>query len=323
MSIKCDHVLYSVTREEHMIHNDFFLRYLEFEGEAPPSSLTFSCLADGRVCLKICYGLDEITARLAYSREELSRYRDSSLKRILGINYRPKTAFLHEHFSFFSSRAVDRLHIEADCGGRVVEADVKILPYQSPNCYQFPLRETVLVTDTYASINSHRWCRNSEFAFDAGAFDGSLRHSTIAGSLVFAACGGVVVEAFDGLEDTDDSTDLERVERLYGEHARIDGNHVIIRHEGGELSMYSHLQKGSVTVTVGQAVQAGEQVGAVGSSGSSWVPHLHFHVMRDGVEGPGVPIQFRGLKTILGEPCGLEDTVSLVCWESEGSASAQ
>ena len=136
-----------------------------------------------------------------------------------------------------------------------MEADVKIVPYQSPNCYQLPLRETVLVTDIYASINSHRWCRNSESAFDAGAFDGSLRHPTIAGSAVFAACGGVVEEAFDGLEDTDDSTDLEQVERLYGEHARIDGNHVIIRHESGELSMYSHLRKGSVAVTAGPACQ--------------------------------------------------------------------
>lgn len=313
MPIKCDAVLYSVIREEHMVHNDFFLRYLEFDGEAPPSSVAFTCLAGGRVCLRVCYGPEETAARLAYSREELLRYRDSSLKRILGIGYRPGTAFLHEYISCFTSQAVDRLHIEADCGGRVAEADVEIVPYQSPNCYQFPLRGTVLVTDTYPSINSHRWCRNSEFAFDAGAFDGSLRHPVIAGRPVYAACGGVVEEVFDGLEDTDDATDLDGVERLHGEHARIDGNHILIRHPGGELSLYSHLQKGSVAAAVGQTVQAGQQIGLVGSSGSSWVPHLHFHVMQGGIEGPGVPVLFQGLSTILGEPCGLEDAVNLVC----------
>lgn len=315
MSIKCDSVLYSVVREEHMTHNDFFLRYLEFEGKIPPSSLTFTCLAGSQACFRVSYDRDEIAARLSYGREELLRYRDSSLQRILGIDYRPETAFLHEHFSFFSSQAVDHLHIEADGGGVIMEKDIKIIPYHSPNCYQFPLKGTVLVTDTYPSINSHRWCRNSEFAFDAGAFNDSLTHSTIAGSPVFAACSGVVEEVFDGLEDTDDSTDLDQTERLYGEHARIDGNHIIIRHMGGELSLYSHLQKGSVAVTAGQAVRTGQQIGLVGSSGSSWVPHLHFHVMREGIEGPGIPIQFKGLKTILEEPCGLEDTVNLVHWD--------
>ena len=87
---------------------------------------------------------------------------------------------------------------------------------------------------------------------------------------------------------------------------------MLIRHPGGELSLYAHLQKGSVSVSAGETVQAGQPIGRVGSSGSSWTPHLHFHVMRDGIEGPGVPVRFDGLRTILGEPCLLEDTVNLV-----------
>ncbi len=312
MPIKCDPVLYSVTREEHMVHNDFFLRYLEFQGETQPSSLVFTCLAGERELLRVSYGPDETARRLAYGREELPRYRDSSLGRILGLSYRPKEVFLHEHFSFFASQAADRLRVEAVCGGHRVEAAIPVIPYQSPNRWRFPLGGTVVVTDTYPSVNSHRWCRNSEFAFDAGTFDETLERPTIAGRPVYAACCGVVEEVFDGLEDTDDSTDLAKMEAQYGEHARIDGNHVLIRHEGGELSLYAHLQKGSVAVAAGESVQAGQQIGRVGSSGSSWVPHLHFHVMRDGVEGPGVPVVFDGLRTILGEPCLLEDTVNLV-----------
>lgn len=312
MPIKCDRVLYSVVREEHMVHNDFFLRYLEFDGEVAPAQLTFSCLAGGRELLRVCYGPEETAARLAYAEEELPRYRDSSLGRILGLDHRPERAFLHEHFSFFASQAADELRVEAVCGGKTVERRIPVVPYESSNRYQFPLTGTVLVTDTYPSVNSHRWCRNSEFAFDAGAFDETLRRPVIGGSPVFAACGGVVEEAFDGLDDTGDDTDLAQIEAQYGEHARIDGNHVLIRHEGGELSLYAHLEKGSVCVRAGETVRAGQQIGRVGSSGSSWVPHLHFHVMLDGIEGPGVPVRFENLTTILGEPCMLEDAVNLV-----------
>lgn len=312
MPIKSDPVLYSVVREEHMVHNDFFLRYLDFDGEAPPTALTFTCLGRGRELLRVSYGPEEVAARLAYSREELPRYRDSSLGRILGLDRRPEEAFLHEHFSFFASRAADTLRVEALCGGKTLEAEIEVVPYRSPNRWRFPLAGTVLVTDTYPSINSHRWCRNSEFAFDAGAFDETLERSTLGGSPVFAACDGVVEEAFDGLEDTGEDTDLAEIEAKYGEHARIDGNHVLLRHEGGELSLYAHLQRGSVAVAEGQTVRAGQLLGRVGSSGSSWLPHLHFHVMRDGITGPGVPVVFENLRTILGEPCQLEDTVNLV-----------
>lgn len=312
MPIKCDPVLYSVTREEHMIHNDFFLRLLEFDRETPPSALAFSCMADGRELLRLCYGPEEIAARLACAREELPRYRDSSLGRILGLDYRPKRAFLHEHFSFFASRAADSLRVEADWGGERTALTIPVIPYQSPNRWRFPLAGTAVVTDTYPSLNSHRWCRNSEFAFDAGAFDETLERSVIGGRPVYAACGGVVEEIFDGLDDTDGGTDLAEIEARYGEHARIDGNHVLLRHGGGELSLYAHLQKGSVAVKPGETVEAGQQIGRVGSSGSSWVPHLHFHVMRDGIGGPGVPVVFENLRTILGDPCMLEDTVNLV-----------
>ena len=91
MSIKSDCVLYSVIREEHMVHNDFFLRYLELDGETPPSALVFACLTGGRELLRVCYGPEEIAARLAYAQEELPRYRDSSLGRILGLDRRPSS----------------------------------------------------------------------------------------------------------------------------------------------------------------------------------------------------------------------------------------
>lgn len=307
-----DGEIYSVVREEHMVHNDFFLRYLECIDEPVPSEMTMTCLAGGRACYEIRYEGEEIARRFRYGKAEAARYRQSSLNRILGRSTGLRDAFMHEYFSFFSSEAVSELIVRAKCGGEIREKSIRILPYRSRNRYRFPVPGTVLVTDTYPSVNSHRWCRNSEFAFDVGAFDESLERPVIRNTPVFAACGGIVEEAFDGLDDTDGNTDLDLLESRYGEHARIDGNHVLIRHEDDEYSLYAHLSKGSVAVRRGERVSCGQQIGRVGSSGSSLVPHLHFHVMRDGLDGPGVPVCFDNLKTILGEPCFLEDTVNLV-----------
>lgn len=315
MPIVSDDVIYSVVRQEHMAHSDFFLRYLEFADEPMPTELVLTCMAGDRPCREIRYRADEIKERFAYGKTEAARYRPSSRGRILGRSCGLENAFMHEYFSFFSSQAVNKLAIRANCGGRTVEKEIAILPYSSPNRYVFPLRGTVLVTDTYPSINSHRWCRNSEFAFDAGVFDETLEQPVIGGMPVFAACEGVVAEVFDGLEDTEERTDLELLERQYGEHARIDGNHVLIRHANNEYSLYAHLRGGSISVKDGEEVRAGQRIGDVGSSGSSYVPHLHFHIMLGGLTGPGIPVCFEGLKTILGEPCLLDDAVNLVRYE--------
>jgi murein DD-endopeptidase MepM/ murein hydrolase activator NlpD len=52
------------------------------------------------------------------------------------------------------------------------------------------------------------------------------------------------------------------------------GNQITIEHEDGTETTYSHLS--SMSVSVGDTVSAGEQIGAVGSTGNSTGPHLHF-----------------------------------------------
>jgi len=59
------------------------------------------------------------------------------------------------------------------------------------------------------------------------------------------------------------------------------GLHVVIDHGGGLSSLYGHLS--SVAVLSGEYVDAGQVVGAVGSSGNSTGPHLHFEIRRDGI----------------------------------------
>lgn len=52
------------------------------------------------------------------------------------------------------------------------------------------------------------------------------------------------------------------------------GNYINVRHPDGSLSQYLHLSQ--VDVKAGQQVPAGTEIGAVGSTGSSTGPHLHF-----------------------------------------------
>jgi murein DD-endopeptidase MepM/ murein hydrolase activator NlpD len=70
------------------------------------------------------------------------------------------------------------------------------------------------------------------------------------------------------------------------------GNYVEVQHNiGGELitSVYGHMEDGSMQVSVGQQVTAGQQLGAVGSTGQSTGPHLHLEMYgADGVRFDGL-----------------------------------
>ena len=58
------------------------------------------------------------------------------------------------------------------------------------------------------------------------------------------------------------------------------GNYVVVDHGDGYTSLYGHLQK--ATVKQGDTVSAGQQVGVIGSTGSSTAPHLHLRVHKNG-----------------------------------------
>ena len=88
---------------------------------------------------------------------------------------------------------------------------------------------------------------------------------------IFAALDGTVIAAHDGEFDmnTGNGTD--------------NPNYVRLSHGNGLRTLYLHMKKNSVAVSVGQQVKAGQQIGLTGSSGLSSSPHLHFQSDVNGV----------------------------------------
>ncbi len=61
------------------------------------------------------------------------------------------------------------------------------------------------------------------------------------------------------------------------------GSYVVIQHGNGSQTLYAHMS--AVYVSVGSHVQKGQQIGALGNSGKSTGPHLHFEI-RNGIRNP-------------------------------------
>lgn len=99
-----------------------------------------------------------------------------------------------------------------------------------------------------------------------------IRHSGID---IAAAPGTPVVAPADGTV-------------VYASSAGGYGNVIVLDHGSGIKTRYAHLS--AIKVKIGQRVSRGERIGAVGNSGRSTGPHLHYEVRVNGV--PESPRKF-------------------------------
>lgn len=72
---------------------------------------------------------------------------------------------------------------------------------------------------------------------------------------------------------------IERGEVIYSDQLRGYGNIVILRHQGGMVSVYAHNQVN--LVREGQPVSKGEVIAKVGSTGRVTGPHLHLEIRKN------------------------------------------
>ena len=92
------------------------------------------------------------------------------------------------------------------------------------------------------------------------AFHEGIDFATFLGNPVYATGDGVV----------------ERVRYQFFGY----GNEVVIDHGFGYKTRYAHLN--SIDVVKGQVLKRGQKIGAVGSTGKSTGPHLHYEVIYKG-----------------------------------------
>lgn len=227
-------------------------------------------------------------------------------------------------FAFHGER--DRVRVRAN--GNAGEGAIAVRTGGSQTVFAFPLRGQWYNGAGASFHTGHRWTPMEEFAFDFVRFGDTGRTYRRTGErftdyyaygqpVLAAAAGRVVYVVSDQTEDPsamkqpDESIEtyfarlqLEQMERVAGGAPAIGGNQVIIDHGNGEYSFYGHLRPGSVHVRVGDMVARLQQIGAVGSSGNSTEPHLHFNVCNsaDPLMCASIPVTFEPLEFGMPDP---------------------
>jgi hypothetical protein len=104
---------------------------------------------------------------------------------------------------------------------------------------------------------------------------------------VYAPFDGEILEARDGYPDTaylnllrDFAQTVIFPPELDDDIQQFAGNYAVIEAAAG-VAFLAHLQRGSVKVTAGDTVTAGEKIGVIGNAGASLIPHLHFQLLSE------------------------------------------
>lgn len=218
----------------------------------------------------------------------------------------PGEALYFTYQPFVWRGARDRIEIvattEQSNSAATSSATLVINPGVSKTRLLYPVAGRSYVAVAASFHTPHRWAAIEEFAYDIAVLgpdgathrDRGTRLSDYAafGKPVRAAADGKVIAASDSTPDNaamlkrpgeSDEAYFTRLQEgqqalLAQGIAGVLGNYVIIDHGNGEFSLYAHLKHGSVGVSPGAQVRAGDTIGAIGSSGNSTEPHLHFQL---------------------------------------------
>jgi Peptidase family M23 len=232
--------------------------------------------------------------------------------------------FMHQPFVWKGER--DEIEIVAkgkrEGQAQVDTVELALVAGASKTKLLFPVAGRSFVAVAASFHTPHRWAGIEEFAHDIVMLGNSgsthrgkgtkLSDYAAYGKPVRAAAAGKVVVALDTSEDNaamlkrpDEADDAYLTRLQQGQMALLAkgmesvlGNHIVIDHGNGEFSIYAHMKQGSLRVKSGAGVKAGDIIGALGSSGNSTEPHLHFQICNtpDIAACHPIPLNFKGYR---------------------------
>lgn len=257
-------------------------------------------------------------AEWALAEMEIRYYREDTLLKTLQVpdpfsvyavdTSDPARIVLPLHFNEPQSMSTDRVEIEYmfDDGGDISRETLSfaVETYSHRHEYIFPLEGNALLTNGYYNSGGHL-SASTKFAIDIMGVDENLAmthnsegegydHVAGFGRPIIAPADGTVVFVQRGVPDQPYEGFDESLYLLPDGLEAIWGNAVVIDHGEGEFSALLHMQQGSVLVELGDQVRQGQRIGALGNSGASFGPHLHYH-LQDGPEllnHSGLPLSF-------------------------------
>jgi murein DD-endopeptidase MepM/ murein hydrolase activator NlpD len=290
--------------------------------------------------------LDQAAARMAKLKEvgalslydfvfQTSRYLDPGVTLASSRVLPPKSAVVMNGIPLLLRGPGDSVRIVAEAeqaGGTKlqVELNLPLRQYQQKNDYYFPLQGVWMVVVGPSFSEPHRWALNEEFALDIVRLgeSGKTYHGSGIKLSDFYSYGQEVVAVADGEVVTVETSQSEGNDRFrqLGESAetfmartvaeqeklllagayKVLGNYVVVRHQGGEYSHYTHLAAASARVKPGEKVKGGQVLGKLGNTGNSSEPHLHFTVADgpDPLYARSLPVRYSGMTTLADGPVG-------------------
>lgn len=203
------------------------------------------------------------------------------------------------------------------------EVDVYPTPYPGKTKLKLPLKGRIYVFDGHDFYAHHRRqdaFRSGHFRTNSVRYAYDLMITNGAGELyhgdrfakenwfsygtpVYAPAAGTVVDTANDVPENSYKDGQVVYPNIPNDIDPLGlGNHVVIDHSNGEFSILIHMKPGSVRVKKGDRVKQAEQIGAIGFSGDTFLPHLHYMLM-DGMDertSRGLPSYFNDFERILG-----------------------
>ncbi|HWI71444.1 MAG TPA: M23 family metallopeptidase, partial [Baekduia sp.] len=172
----------------------------------------------------------------------------------------------------------------------IVTDVVDFCPNKGPSLYRLPWKANTLQMVTQGNASEPTHSGGQRYAFD---FKMPLLTSG------YATRGGVVTLVEEKRTKQSNPKAVKYWKQVTG--GKLDlwqpGNTLLIRHQDGSTSLYTHMMPNGIVPEVGDVVERGDRITVTGATGNVTGPHLHYHVSSTGDDenaalGNTIPISF-------------------------------